>query len=99
MTRLTTGVSGVDSGPGQHNVRGIGGTFTLDADGSTSVSDADILSTSQIVCFPTNGPAGLILKSKSCFVNTIAAGSFVFNVSATGAGAPAGTETFAYLVT
>lgn len=98
MTRVTTGVSGVDSGPGQHNVRGISGTFTIDADAATTVTDADILSTSQVICFPANAAAGLLVKTKSCYVSNVTTGSFIFNTSATGAGAPAGTETFAYIV-
>jgi hypothetical protein len=72
------------------------GTFTSDADASTTVTDTAVKSTSRIIVFPTNAAAGLLLRSASCFV-TPGTGSFTFNVSATGAGAPAGTETFAYV--
>lgn len=77
---------------------GIGvGQFTATAAGVTTVSDAAITSTAKVIVFPANGPAGLLVKSKSCFVDTIGTGSFVFNCSATGSGAPAGTEIFAYM--
>lgn len=101
-------VNTVDTGQSERTVdrlvvrEGIGGpaiavgTFTADADASTSVTDASVAAASALVIFPTNAAAGLLVKSKSCYV-TPAAGSFTFNVSASGSGAPAGTETFAYI--
>lgn len=72
------------------------GTFTATAAGVTTVTDASIAAGSVVVIFPVSAAAGLIVKSKSCYV-TPAAGSFTFTISATGAGAPAGTEVFSYI--
>src|SRR2546428_5697644 len=99
MPRLALGVSGVDSGAGQSPVRGIGGQFTMPAASTTTVSDSDILAGSAIAVQATNGPAGLLIQSKSCYISNVLNGSFVFNVSATGAGAPAGTEVFVWMCT
>lgn len=74
------------------------GSFTATAAALLTVSDGNIRSGSTVVIVPTNAAAGLLVKGKSCWVDTIAAGSFNFNVSATAAGAPAGTETFSYFV-
>ena len=74
------------------------GTFTATASADTTISDSAIQTNSQIVLFPTNGPAGELLRLKSCYITTIAAGSAEFTVSASGAGSPGGDETFAYLV-
>lgn len=74
------------------------GSFTPTG-AALTVSDAAIQAGMRVFVVPTNGPAGLLLRSKSCWVDTIADGSFVFNVSASGSGAPAGTETFQYLGT
>lgn len=74
------------------------GTFTSDADASTTISDSRVLAASNISFAPTNAAAGLLVRTKTCYVDTISAGSFNFNVSSTGAGAPAGTETFSYVV-
>lgn len=61
-----------------------------------TITDAAVQAGMRVFIVPTNGPAGLLLRSKSCWVDTVANGSFVFNVSATASGAPAGTETFNY---
>ena len=80
-------------GPGLH-----ASTFGVDADGSTTVSNTRVKAAdSQIMVFPTNAEAGLLLRTKTCWISNIVDGSFIFNVSATAAGAPAGTETMAYL--
>lgn len=64
-----------------------------------TISDPAITANMKVFVVPTNAAAGLLMRSKTCWVDTIAAGSFVFNISATGSGAPAGTETFDYLAT
>lgn len=73
------------------------GSFTMTAAGVLTVADANVNVNSTVVVFPTNAAAGLLVKGKSCWIGSIAAGSFVFNCSSTGAGAPAGTETFGYI--
>jgi hypothetical protein len=66
--------------------------------GSTiTVTDSRMLSTGGAIIVPVNAAAALLLKTKSCWIDTQANGSFVFNVSATGAGAPSGSEQFNYL--
>lgn len=72
------------------------GSFTATAAGTTTISDANILASSLVTFSPTNGPAGLLLATKTCYIGAVSAGSFTFLVSATGSGAPAGTETFTY---
>mgnify|MGYP001586676757 CR=1 FL=1 len=94
-------VKTVDSGQSEKTIdllslEGGLGTFTASAAAVTTVTDAAIKSTSRIVIFPTSAGGGLLLRSNSCHV-AAGTGSFTFNVSASGAGAPAGTETFAYL--
>ncbi len=74
------------------------GTFTATASIDTTITDSAIQTNSQIVIFPTNGPAGELLRLKSCFITSIVAGSAEFSVSASGAGSPGGDETFAYIV-
>ena|SRR3990167_7477869 len=73
-------------------------TFGVEAAGTTTVSNARVKAAdSQIIPFATNAGAGLLLRTKTCWISDIADGSFIFNVSATAAGAPAGTETMAYM--
>lgn len=90
----------VDSGLVNDPVSGTAGSgvgsIAVAAASITSVTDAKVQSSDQVICFPSNAAAGLLLQTKTCWVDTVAAGSFNFNVSATGAGAPAGTETFSY---
>lgn len=71
-------------------------SFTATAAGATTVSNTLVNSGSNIIFFPTNAAAALLQRTKTCYVSNLASGSFIFNVSATGAGAPAGTETFGY---
>lgn len=80
------------------------GGDTPEVEGSTSptgsvntVTDAAITANMKVFIVPTNAAAGLLARTKTMWVDTIAAGSFVLNVSATAAGAPDGTETFDYL--
>lgn len=80
-------------------INGIGfdsGAFTATAAGTTTISDSNIVTSSIVTFSPTNGPAGLLLATKTCYVGAVSAGAFTFLVSATAAGAPAGTETFVY---
>jgi len=98
---------GVDHGYGDYSrgiVRGtaysggIGvGVFTATAAGTTTISDSAIAANALVMVTPTNGAGGLLIQSKSCYVGSVSAGAFTFVVSATGAGAPAGTETFSYM--
>lgn len=80
-----------------HGLKPIGtGTFSPSAAASTSVSDTYITANCEVMIVPTNGQAGELLRSKSCYVSAVAAGSFKFIVSASGAGAPGADETFSY---
>jgi hypothetical protein len=72
------------------------GSFTMDASSSTTtVSDSHITANSQVVVFPTNATAGYDIRNLSCFVSTIADGSFVMNYSGTAEGVGDGA-TWAY---
>lgn len=73
------------------------GTVFSPTGSAITVTDPRMLGTGGCIVVPVNGPAGLLLKTKSCWSDTFANGSFVFNVSATGAGAPSGSELFNYL--
>lgn len=64
---------------------------------SITVSDSRMLSTGGALIIPVDAGANLLARSKTCYADTYANGSFIFHVSATGAGAPAGTEVFNYL--
>ena len=73
------------------------GSFVATAASVTTVTDASVGASTRIIVYPANAAAGLVSRTNSCFVTT-GAGSFTFTVSATGAGAPAGTELFNYIV-
>lgn len=73
------------------------GSFTVTAAAVTTITDASSSATSRIVWSPANAAAGLLTQLKTCYVTT-GAGSFTFNVSATGAGQPAGTELINYII-
>jgi len=73
------------------------GTFVLEADGLTVVTDADIPVEARVITQPIDNAAGLLIHTKTVRVATGTQGQFTMLVSATGAGAPAGTETFAYM--
>lgn len=86
-----------DKVQGSSYTGGIGvGTFSPIAESVTTVTDAGVTSASEIMIFPLNGPAGELLRLKSCFV-TPGNGSFTFNVSASGSGSPDAAESFAYM--
>jgi hypothetical protein len=73
------------------------GSFQATAAAITTVTNANVPASASIIFDPSNAAAGLLLRSKTCFIPTgNSAGSFTFQVSATGAGAPGGSETFAY---
>lgn len=76
-----------------------GGTFQATAGAVTTIVDANVPASAHILFSPGNAAAGLLDRTKTLSIATgNSAGSFVFTVSATGAGAPAGTETFTYFV-
>jgi parallel beta-helix repeat protein len=72
------------------------GSFTATAAGTSTISDQNINASMVPIVMPSNAAAGLLTQTKTCYLGTVADGSFTFLVSATGAGAPAGTETFVY---
>ena len=74
------------------------GTINVGAAGTTTVTDANVGTGSVIVTSPFNSSGGLLARTKTCWVSGLFNGSFTFDVSATGAGAPAGTEQFSYIV-
>ena len=72
-----------------------GGSFTLSAAVSTTVTDANAKTTSKIIPVPTNAAAGTLQGSAKClYVSAKNNGSFV--VSTASGVAAAGTETFDY---
>ena len=73
------------------------GSFTMDADASTTITDTNALTTSKITITPTNAAAAnLVAGASSPFVTSKAAGSF--HVDTADAGSAAGTETFDYQI-
>jgi hypothetical protein len=68
----------------------------MDADASTTVTEADCTTTSVIVLMPTNASAGTLVGSASSPFVTPAAGSF--QVDTADGGNAAGTETFSYMI-
>lgn len=75
------------------------GTFSFDASSSTTtVSDSQIFSTSQVMIFPVNITGALHERTQTVWVDGIVDGSFVANMSATAAGIPAAASTWAYFV-
>ena len=74
------------------------GTFTLDADASTTVNDADVRTDSTILLMPTNAAAAtLIGSSEGLYVSARTSGTS-FAVSTADGGNAAGTETFQYII-
>jgi hypothetical protein len=74
------------------------GSFTLGAAATTVVTDANVLSSSIIVAFPTNAAAGTLMGSaKSLYISAKSAG-VSFTVATASAAAAAGTETFSYVI-
>jgi hypothetical protein len=72
------------------------GTFTLDADASTTVTNELCTAASVIVLMATNAAAATLMAGASSLYITPAVGSFA--AATANAGNAAGTETFAYAV-
>ena len=74
------------------------GSFTLGAAATTVVANGHVLSSSIIICFPTNAAAGTLMGSaKSLYISAKSAG-VSFTVATASAGAAAGTETLSYVI-
>ncbi len=76
------------------------GTFTMDADSSTTVANTIVTASSQIFLFPTNAAAALLVSSlHSPYINT---SNYVvgtsFTVLTSDNGSATGTEIFRYLI-
>lgn len=99
-------LSTVDSGGARRTIVGFqgpgtgSGSFQPAAAAATTVSDVNVPANANIIISPANAAAGLLTRGFTCSVATgNSAGSFVFNVSATSASGPTGSETFAYFYT
>ena len=74
------------------------GEATLAANTSVNtVTDAGVTANAQVMIFPTSATAGMLSRLTSVSVQSVAAGSFVINASATGGTPPDGTETYGYI--
>jgi hypothetical protein len=87
-TTVNSGLTGLSVGTG---------SFVVTAASVTTVADAAVSAGTRILVSAANSAAGLLMRTNSYFVTT-GSGSFTFTVSATGAGAPAGTELVNYIV-
>ena len=92
-----------DSGQTHKSIQGFTGpgtgvgTFQPSAAASTTVTDANVPASANIVFSAANSGAGVLLYTNTCSIATAnAAGSFVFSVSASASGFPSGNETIAY---
>ncbi len=72
------------------------GTFTMDADASTTVSDTSVQTTSRITITPTNAAAATLVAGTSSPYVTNKTANTSFDVDTADAGNAAGTETFDY---
>lgn len=68
------------------------GTFTMDADSSTTVTNAAIAASSFVMIWPTNASAGTLVGAGIYWL----AASGSFTVTTSSGAAAAGTETFAW---
>lgn len=74
------------------------GSFTCGAAVSTVVANGNVLTTSIILCFPTNAAAGTLIGSaKSLYISSKSVG-VSFTVATASGVAAAGTETFSYII-
>lgn len=90
MSRLITTISGMFP-------RSVG-TFTCGATATTTVTDANVLSTSVITLTPTNAAAGTLQAGTThLYLSARTAGTSFAVTTASGASA-AGTETFSYAI-
>lgn len=74
------------------------GTFTMDADASTTVSDTSVQTTSRITITPTNAAAATLVAGASSPYVTSKTANTSFNVDTADGGNAAGTETFDYQI-
>lgn len=79
-------------------VGGTAGTFTMDADASTTVADANVTASSLIFITPTNASAATLVSGSSGPYVTNRVAGVSFDVDTADAGSAAGTETFNYLI-
>lgn len=75
------------------------GTFTMDADASTTVADTSVQTTSRIIIAPTNAAAGALVAGTSSPYITNKTANTSFDVDTADAGNAVGTETFDYIIT
>jgi len=74
------------------------GSFTMDADASTTVSDTSVQTTSRITITPTNAAAATLVAGASSPYVTNKTANTSFDVDTADGGNAAGTETFDYQV-
>lgn len=74
------------------------GSFTADADSSTTVANASVQTTSTILLMPTNAAAATLQAGSSAFYVSARTSGVSFAVTTADAGNAAGTETFQYIV-
>ena len=74
----------------------VGGTFTMAAAATKTITNASVTTSSRIFLTPTNAAAGTLQGSNKCLYVTAANGSFTVS-TASGASA-AGTETYAWVL-
>ena len=88
------GTAAVDSGGGREQIIGFvgngtgSGTFQPSVQAATTVTDANVPATANIIVSASNAAAGLLARTATTYVATgNSAGSFVFTISATAGGA------------
>lgn len=74
------------------------GTFTCAAAATTSVADANVLSTSTILLMPTNAAAGTLQAGTTHLYLSARTAGTSFTVATASGGSAAGTETFLYAI-
>ena len=76
-----------------------GGTFTIDNANFVTVADANVTATCRIVCWPSNVAAGVLESgaSKLCTTNKAVGVGFT-QTTADGVPAPAGAQTYDYII-
>lgn len=74
------------------------GTFTFDADSSTTVLDAKVLTDSTILLMPTNAAAATLIGSSEGLYVSARTSGVSFAVTTADAGSAGGTETFQYII-
>lgn len=74
------------------------GTFTMDNDDSTTVSDVNVFTGSTILLMPTNADAATLMAGSSSLYVSARTAATSFAVTTADGGSAAGTETFQYIV-